>query len=100
MGFPEMIASVPCMSGQNATEVPKTIINITREESAQVAWSQPQYTAMKSSGPCHLRSSLWAFASSGDLLDKHSCTSLKLGGRATRGRPVDSESACYLFHPH
>lgn len=75
MGFPGMITSVQSIIDQNDAKTTKRTINHKREESVQAVWSQ-QYSALspKSADPCRVRLSPWAFALSGDPLDKHSYT--------------------------
>lgn len=89
MGFPGMITSVPCVTDKMTQKNAKRIANIMREK-RECRWQCP------SSILCYLEvhwcllsdtDPLEVPASSGDPMDKHSCSGLKLGCMAPNKQP-------------
>ena len=80
--FPGMIMSVPCVINKMTPEPPRESSVLVRENSVQAGWSQ-QPSALSWSPLVLAEGAVpGGFALSGDPLDKHSYTGLKLGSVA------------------
>lgn len=79
MWFPGVITTVPFTTDKMILKPPKSKKCYEREESMHATWSQQYLCSPKFTGSRQVRLSPWASVSSGDMLDKHSYTGLKLG---------------------
>lgn len=84
IGFPGMITSVSCVTDKVTLKLPRqsSILGEKREHASRKV-PAVFFIVLKSIGSCQVRLFLWAFVSSGDLLNKHSYTGPKLGHKVS-----------------